>query len=333
MDDIIAELDQVYNGKLPEGAIRAAQQRREEITPRLIDLVRKATDAVRSGGRAPPGNGHLFALYLLTEFSARSALPAILEAVSLPADGPFELFGDAITEDLCRVLSALADAPDVLDGLIANRSLNEYVRWEAAQTYLLFVRDGRLTRDQAVERLRGHLRDAIENRDAEVASGLVAELESYAPHEAIEEIAAAFRFGLVDESIVGMKDIKRSIAQGEAQLQRSLTSCRPTGISDTVEELSQWHSFQKRGADSDEDAPDDDDPTDEPHEFGDLDGDFDEMADVAGPPIREDGPGDFRISEPETPATTIRHAVPRVGRNDPCPCGSGKKYKKCCGAR
>ena len=24
------------------------------------------------------------------------------------------------------------------------------------------------------------------------------------------------------------------------------------------------------------------------------------------------------------------HPVPRVGRNDPCPCGSGKKYKKCC---
>jgi len=24
-------------------------------------------------------------------------------------------------------------------------------------------------------------------------------------------------------------------------------------------------------------------------------------------------------------------SVPRVGRNDPCPCGSGKKFKKCCG--
>jgi uncharacterized protein YecA (UPF0149 family) len=24
--------------------------------------------------------------------------------------------------------------------------------------------------------------------------------------------------------------------------------------------------------------------------------------------------------------------VPEVGRNDPCPCGSGKKYKKCHGA-
>jgi preprotein translocase subunit SecA len=29
--------------------------------------------------------------------------------------------------------------------------------------------------------------------------------------------------------------------------------------------------------------------------------------------------------------TTQRHAKKKVGRNDPCPCGSGKKYKKCCG--
>lgn|SRR5574344_39994 len=28
---------------------------------------------------------------------------------------------------------------------------------------------------------------------------------------------------------------------------------------------------------------------------------------------------------------TIHKTTPDVGRNDPCPCGSGKKYKKCCG--
>ena len=28
---------------------------------------------------------------------------------------------------------------------------------------------------------------------------------------------------------------------------------------------------------------------------------------------------------------TVRNYGPRVGRNDPCPCGSGKKYKNCCG--
>jgi hypothetical protein len=32
----------------------------------------------------------------------------------------------------------------------------------------------------------------------------------------------------------------------------------------------------------------------------------------------------------ETPAGTIRRAMPRIGRNEPCPCGSGKKYKNCC---
>ena len=28
---------------------------------------------------------------------------------------------------------------------------------------------------------------------------------------------------------------------------------------------------------------------------------------------------------------TIKLEKPKVGRNEPCPCGSGKKYKKCCG--
>jgi uncharacterized protein len=29
---------------------------------------------------------------------------------------------------------------------------------------------------------------------------------------------------------------------------------------------------------------------------------------------------------------TIRRDEPKIGRNDPCPCGSGKKFKQCCGA-
>jgi uncharacterized protein len=30
-------------------------------------------------------------------------------------------------------------------------------------------------------------------------------------------------------------------------------------------------------------------------------------------------------------AGTVRREQPKVGRNDPCPCGSGKKFKQCCG--
>ncbi|NDV25859.1 preprotein translocase subunit SecA [Desulfovibrio sp. JC010] len=35
--------------------------------------------------------------------------------------------------------------------------------------------------------------------------------------------------------------------------------------------------------------------------------------------------------ETETKKKPKRRSEPKVGRNDPCPCGSGKKYKKCCG--
>jgi preprotein translocase subunit SecA len=52
--------------------------------------------------------------------------------------------------------------------------------------------------------------------------------------------------------------------------------------------------------------------------------------------------GAFRQSEParqparvggdDAPVKTVKREEPKVGRNDPCPCGSGKKYKKCHGA-
>ena len=41
---------------------------------------------------------------------------------------------------------------------------------------------------------------------------------------------------------------------------------------------------------------------------------------------------EFRAQGGQAPKVeTVVHEGPRVGRNDPCPCGSGKKYKKCCG--
>jgi preprotein translocase subunit SecA len=34
-------------------------------------------------------------------------------------------------------------------------------------------------------------------------------------------------------------------------------------------------------------------------------------------------------TEPSPVTSTIRNTGPKLGRNDPCWCGSGKKYKKC----
>jgi len=41
--------------------------------------------------------------------------------------------------------------------------------------------------------------------------------------------------------------------------------------------------------------------------------------------------GDIVEEAIEKTTTPIRRDVPKVGRNEPCPCGSGKKYKNCCG--
>ena len=35
---------------------------------------------------------------------------------------------------------------------------------------------------------------------------------------------------------------------------------------------------------------------------------------------------------PQQPGETLRRSGPKVGRNDPCPCDSGRKFKKCCGS-
>ena len=43
-------------------------------------------------------------------------------------------------------------------------------------------------------------------------------------------------------------------------------------------------------------------------------------------------PQPARTGGDDAAVQTIRRQAPKVGRNDPCPCGSGRKYKKCCGA-
>ncbi len=45
---------------------------------------------------------------------------------------------------------------------------------------------------------------------------------------------------------------------------------------------------------------------------------------------RLDGRWYYSDGQLVTPGT-VRNAAPKPGRNEPCPCGSGQKYKKCCG--
>jgi len=58
-----------------------------------------------------------------------------------------------------------------------------------------------------------------------------------------------------------------------------------------------------------------------------LDAVFDEAKSSFAQRLEEGGGRDAPAEKPET----IQRPGSKLGRNDPCPCGSGKKYKKCCG--
>ena len=53
--------------------------------------------------------------------------------------------------------------------------------------------------------------------------------------------------------------------------------------------------------------------------------DLDESAHVHGPGCNHDHDHHHQTQPP------FVRAQPKVGRNDACPCGSGNKFKKCCG--
>jgi hypothetical protein len=274
------------------------------MVPRLIEVLKDTISTARQG-ELPEGNAHFFAIFLLTEFEAEEAFPVVLEAFSLPGELPFDLFGDAVTSTLARILAQFAgDRPEVADTLIRDSDLNEYVRWEGAQCYVHLVRDGRLTRDEAVERLREHLRWAVAEKDEMVIGGLICVLDSFAPKEALDDIKEAYDHGLVDRGLVDMGTVERSIAEGEERVRKELEWCSDTGIPDTIDELRHWAAFAEKPATRS--APQ---PTPPPPHFA----EFWEQSELVAAPMESRGR--------------------RVGRNDPCPCGSGKKFKKCCRSR
>ena len=47
--------------------------------------------------------------------------------------------------------------------------------------------------------------------------------------------------------------------------------------------------------------------------------------------VKEDGQWLYVDGDIKADSPPVERRMPRVGRNDPCHCGSGKKFKKCCG--
>ena len=125
------------------------------------------------------------------------------------------------------------------------------------------------------------------------------------PAGARETIVEAFRRNLVDPFLISLEDVEEVIREGESSVGAYLEDLAPTHIDDAVEELRHWVAFRQE--DERQAGPSEE-----------VAGDF--AGSTIGPAMTDDG-------------APIASRGRRVGRNEPCPCGSGKKYKKCCGAR
>jgi hypothetical protein len=306
LDRIVAAFN-VGTEMVPANAIREARNHRELMIPRLSRVLRDMAANALSGQEtiemAP-----IYAALLISEFNATEAFPALLETIMLPDDAVDYQFGDFMCENAARILAHFAgETPDVIDSIIENRELNEVMRWGAVGSYCLLVRDQRVPRSEAVTRLRGFLRRAIELEDVTVIATLVHELSLLGPQEAKDEITAAFDSGLVNGFLADRDRVEQNIAEGEAALQRCFEQLPPTAITDTIAEAESFITCGRKPATSDDDESN----------FGDS------AHAIAAPHVFAPPP-----YQPER--VPVFTAGPRVGRNDPCPCGSGKKYKKCC---
>jgi len=115
------------------------------------------------------------------------------------------------------------------------------------------------------------------------------------PVEVEQEIQQAYRDDLIERAVIHPDDVRDAIALGKEGALKSLRRRRYRLIDDLGKEMAWMSRFQSAQASS-----------------------------GARPTPADDSPL-FEVVEP------YLRSGPKVGRNDPCPCGSGKKFKKCCG--
>lgn len=295
-DEIIGQLEDAYD-YLPEDALRACQAHRDLAVPHLIDVFERVTRTADEGEEVED-NAAIFALFLLAEFQAVEAIPAVWRFLKLPNNLPDHLLGDAITEDLPRILAIFAGARlDLLEELAADSRLNICVRWAGINALTYLVRDGLVTREEAIARLKRYLHTAMERRDTDIIDQVISKLCAFNAFEARPEIEQAFAKGLVDEMFIDLATVNEELCPATPDRWRNKPFRTPTQITDTLKEMRGWQ-WRSDADGSDADVP--------------------ELADEA-----------FGLFDNDIPRP-IRLDTPRVGRNDPCPCLSGKKFKKCC---
>lgn len=233
-----------------------------------------------------------------------AAYRPLVAFLSSPQERVETLLGDAVTENLSQILAGLFDGDErPLRDLIADASVGCYVREAALHALAFLTFDGRIDRAAFETFLRQFDEDKLAATDVNVMWHAWMTAIAVLGLTTLEaSVRTAFADGRIPPDWCDEDDFDALL---KAAIERPNDRARLEGesmgyIDDVLVALEKF-------------ATGDDDFGDTDYDFG---ADSDELKDLRD-----------RLATALPAHNPYRH----VGRNDPCPCGSGKKFKKCCG--
>jgi hypothetical protein len=298
----------VYTGKFPREAVEEAIARKNEITPHLlkvlVDLANAPDKSFDEESMLP-----LYAAYLLAQFRDTAAYRPLLKIAAFPERQVDAVFGDTITERLKNIFASVFDGSiEPLNELILNPAAYEFVRGAAIDTYCVLAHNGQISREQASRQFK-NLFQRLEHEPSYAWDALASAVADLPAPELLEEVRKAYEEGLTDPGVASYEGLVKDASRPFELVARA--NAGRALVEDVVGEMSGWAAFES-GPDKPTTSKDRGE-TVVPENFG---------RHVQASALEQ-----RRITSLPTPAVRV---LPKIGRNDLCPCGSGKKYKKCC---
>ncbi|MCI0486889.1 MAG: DUF1186 domain-containing protein [Blastocatellia bacterium] len=306
---ILKELE-IHTGTFPRKAVEEAIARREEMIPHLLEVLEYTVENAEALLERDEYMAHLYAMYLLAQFREKRAYPLIMKFLSIPGDTAAELIGGTVTEGLKNILASVScgDTSLIIE-LAENEEANEYVRGAALESLLVLVVCGERSREEVLDYYKSLFRGKLKREPQHVWGVLIYCCTRLCPEEVYEDIKQVYEEDLADPFYVDLDYVNEAMAAGKEKMLAELRADRFNLIEDTVAEMHWWAAFKQ------------------PETRSSVAFKQPEQSSIALPAARFES----NTLSPEVEKPQPYRAEKKIGRNQPCPCGSGKKYKKCCG--
>ena len=328
VDVALGRLTYIRAGDSPVAPLLALMAHRDEVAPHLLAVLACLPAEIEQREEERPDDAsmywlHSLALYLAGHFEMPEAWPLIVDFYARDSYTATSVEAVDITpDDLPSILARCYQGQDLapLKRLIEDADEDDFAPDSLLRSLGGCVLLGKLARAELVAYVEHLLEQALQQDDQYCLFTTFLIDFALGVGETDDEIEAIARqiAALNAAGIVSAHEVSPSVKRGlENQRESLLRELMWDGL---VSEIAGWPWFEP-GAVPEPRFEDDDDPLDDEDDdnFGD---EHDQHTHVG-----TNTTGDIWGRLGERPFV---RAVPKVGRNEPCPCGSGKKYKKCC---